>query len=137
MLVFLIDYENESGRVLEGISLLGLTRKDEIVIFYSKSASRITMELHRELENIKAKKSYIRVETGTANALDFQLVTYLGACVHENSEKEYYIISKDSGYDCVCRNCRSKKIVVKRIERLSYYKAGSVTRSYENIVDDL
>lgn len=37
MLVFLIDYENESGRVLEGISLLGLTRKDEIVIFTVKA----------------------------------------------------------------------------------------------------
>lgn len=55
MACFLIDYENENGRLIEGISLLELTEKDEIVIFYSKNAGKITMELHKELEIIKAK----------------------------------------------------------------------------------
>ncbi len=33
MACFLIDFENESGRVLEGISLLNLSKNDEIIFF--------------------------------------------------------------------------------------------------------
>ena len=121
MACFLIDYENESGRLLEGISLLGLTESDEVIFFYSKSASHITMELHKEIERIKAKKLYIRIETGISNSLDFQLSSYLGACIQKNQKKEYYIISKDCGYDCVCRFWNNKNVFVKRIERFCYY----------------
>lgn len=94
MACFLIDYENESGRQLEGISLLNLKSKDEVIFFYSKNASRITMELHRELEKLPAKKLYIKTETGTQNSLDFQLSSYLGACIQNNPKKKYYIVSK-------------------------------------------
>lgn len=121
MACFLIDYENECGRLLEGISLLGLSKKDEIIFFYSKSAPHITFNLHKELEKIPAKKLYIEVETGTANSLDFQLSSYLGACIHHNPDKAYYIVSKDNGYDCVCRFWMNKNVFVKRIERLYRY----------------
>lgn len=116
MACILIDYENLSGRKLEGISLLGLTKKDEIIIFYSENASRLTMELHKELERIPSKKLYIKAETGTQNSLDFQLSSYLGACIQQNPSKKYYIASKDHGYDCVCRFWRNKNVYVKRLE---------------------
>ncbi|MDE5985581.1 MAG: hypothetical protein K2H13_10050 [Eubacterium sp.] len=121
MACFLIDYENESGRVLEGISLLNLTSNDEIIFFYSKKVTRITMELHRELERIPAKKLYIKIETGMPNSLDFQLSSYLGACIQKNPNQEYYIISKDCGYDCVCRFWRNINVRVNRIEQCCYY----------------
>ena len=121
MACFFIDYENESGSALEGISLLGLTKKDELIFFYSKNAARITMELHKELEKIPAKKQYIEIETGTPNALDFQLSTYLGACVQKSVVQQYFIVSKDCGYDCVCRFWKNRNVEVKRIDRFSYY----------------
>lgn len=121
MACFLIDYENESGRSLEGVSLLGLTRKDEIIFFYSRHTARITMELHKELEKIPAKKQYIEIETGTPNALDFQLSTYLGARIQKNVVKQYVIVSRDCGYDCVCRFWKNRDVDVKRIDRFSYY----------------
>ncbi|MDE5996471.1 MAG: hypothetical protein K2G56_06085 [Eubacterium sp.] len=122
MACILIDYENESGRTLEGISLLNLSKNDEIVIFYSKSASYITMELHKEFESVKAKKDYIKVEPGKTNALDFQLSTYLGFCIQKNPENNYYIVSKDHDFDCVCRFWQNRNIDVKRIDRFCYYK---------------
>jgi len=123
MACFLIDYENQLGRSLEGISRLSLGRNDEIIFFYSKKASAITVELHRELESIKSKKLYIKSEPGVSNALDFQLSTYLGACIEKNPLKKYYIISKDCGYDCVCRFWNSKNVFVKRIDRICHYSA--------------
>ena len=41
------------------------------------------MELHKELEKIQAKKLYIPVGGGMANSLDFQLSTYLSACIQK------------------------------------------------------
>ncbi len=121
MAVFLIDYENESGSVLEGISLLGLKRNDEIIFFYSKNAAHLTMDLHKELESMQVKKLYVEVEVGRKNALDFQLVSYLGACIKEYPGKKYYIVSKDGGFNCVCRFWAKRKIDVKRIDSLCYY----------------
>ena len=120
MVCFFIDYENQSGRALEGISLMNLKKSDELIFFYSENSSRITMELHRELEKIYAKKLYIKVVKGLPNALDFQLSTYLGACIQKHPDKKYYIISKDNGFDSVCRFWMDKNIFVKRIEKFYY-----------------
>lgn len=122
MACFLIDFENESGRVLEGISLLNLSKNDEIIFFYSKSVPYITIELHKEFESIRAKKEYIKVETGITNSLDFQLSTYLGFCIQKNPKNKYFIVSKDSDFDCGCRFWQNRNIAVKRIERFSYYQ---------------
>ena len=121
MACFFIDYENQSGRVLEGISLIGLDKSDELIFFYIEKSSRITMELHSELEKIPAKKLYIKVLRGLPNALDFQLSTYLGACIQKNPDKKYYIVSKDNDYDPVCRFWQDKNVFVTRIERFCRY----------------
>ena len=123
MACILIDLENEKGTVLEGISLLNFSKNDEIVVFYSNSVPYITMELHKEFETIKAKKEYIKVETGKTNALDFQLSTYLGFCIQKNPKNNYYIVSKDRDFDCVCRFWQNRSINVKRIDRFCYYKS--------------
>lgn len=120
MACFLIDYENQSDTMLEGISLLGLKKKDEIIFFYTKNSTRITFTLLDELEKIPAKKTYIRVESGT-HALDFQLSSYLGACINEDPANNYYIVSKDLGYDCVCAFWTNKNVFVKRLGRIHHY----------------
>lgn len=53
---FLVDYENESGRLLQGVSLAGLTEEDELIIFYSKHAERVKIPLLKELDKTHAKK---------------------------------------------------------------------------------
>lgn len=119
---FLVDYENESGRLLQGVSLAGLTEEDELIIFYSKHAERVKIPLLKELDKTHAKKEYIKVETGTQNALDFQLSTYLGACVYKNPNVKYYIVSNDTGYDCVCHFWSNMDVYVRRIEDFFNYE---------------
>ena len=121
MACFLVDFENGGGNLMNGVSHLNLSRNDEIIIFYSKFASHLTMETHKELEIIKAKKIYIKVDTGSKNSLDFQLSTYLGACIQKCPKKKYYIVSKDKGFYSVCRFWRDNNIFVKRIEHFCNY----------------
>lgn len=121
MACFFIDFENLSGTALECMPFVKLKKKDAIIIFYSKNASKMTFDIHKELEKIKSEKTYIMTETGTPNALDFQLSSYLGFCIRQNPEQEYYIISKDRGFDCLCHFWQNRNINVKRIDSFYNY----------------
>ncbi len=120
MACFLIDYENQTDSMIEGISTLGLTKKDEIIFFYTRHAKRISFALLGELEKIPAQKKYIEVTDGS-NALDFQLSTYLGACINKNPKNNYYIVAKDLGYEYVCNFWMKKNVSVKRLDRICYF----------------
>lgn len=99
MKIFLIDFENVHNDGLAGIDML--TENDEIVIFYSINADSISFELLHKFMFSKAKLNYYKVRRGGKNALDFQLSSYLGYRVKTDPEAEFYIISKDNGFDFV------------------------------------
>lgn len=101
MAVYLIDFENVRSDGLIGIEELG--NDNEIFIFYSEHADSLTFELHRRIVKSDAKVYYVEAETGTKNALDFQLVSYLGYMLREKPDIPYYIISKDKGFEVVSR----------------------------------
>lgn len=99
MAIYMIDYENVKTGGLNGISRL--TAEDRVIIFYSENANRITFDLHRRLMECPAKIEYREVTVGGHNALDFQLVTYLGYLIAQNPEGQYLIISYDRGFEYV------------------------------------
>lgn len=99
MRIFLIDFENVHNDGLTGIDLL--TEDDEVVIFYSVNADSISFELLHKFMFSKAKLNYYKVRRGGKNALDFQLSSYLGYRLSIVPEAEFYIISKDNGFDFV------------------------------------
>ncbi len=106
--VFLVDYENVKNQGLNGI--LKLTENDTVCIFYSEKADSMTFGLHRRLMQTKANVKYQKVDVGTKNALDFQLVLYLGYVISVNQSKGntdclYYIVTKDKEFLCLKNYC--------------------------------
>ncbi len=100
MAFYFIDYENLNKKGLESVE--SLTAKDSVFIFYSSNANTLTFELHEKLMKAKCKVEYIKVETGSKNALDFQLTSLLGYMIAVNGKKETYcIVSNDTGYNCL------------------------------------
>lgn len=99
MAIYLVDYENTQN--LLGIN--DLSENDVVIIFYSQKASSLSFELHKEILSSKATVEYKCVDVGSQNALDFQLVSYLGYLIkqNENSECKLYIVSKDKGFSFV------------------------------------
>ncbi|MEA5018561.1 MAG: PIN domain-containing protein [Erysipelotrichaceae bacterium] len=97
---YLVDYENVKKDGLNAINKL--TEKDKVCIFYSQNAETMTFGLHRRLNESVAQITFQKVEVGTKNALDFQLVTFLGYIIAKNEEKNYYIVTKDNGFNSVC-----------------------------------
>ncbi|MCL1904019.1 MAG: PIN domain-containing protein [Oscillospiraceae bacterium] len=115
MKIFLIDFENVHSEGLAGVD--SLTENDEVVIFHSINADTITFEMMHKLMFSPAKLSYYKVRRGGRNALDFQMSTYLGYLINVHSDAhektEFYLISRDAGFDFVIDFWASGNIDVK------------------------
>lgn len=99
MSVYLIDYENVHAGGLAGVE--DCTMEDEIILLYGNNTSTISMELHIQIANSKAKVQYHKIERTGKNYLDFQLSTIAGYLVGTTRQSEFVIVSKDSGFDAV------------------------------------
>ncbi|MDR2560060.1 MAG: hypothetical protein LBC86_11055 [Oscillospiraceae bacterium] len=99
MRVFFIDFENVHSEGMAGVD--HLTEADEVIIFYSSNADSITFDILHKLMFCKSKLNYYKIKRGGKNALDFQLSCYLGFRIKKDPEAEFYIISKDNGYDFI------------------------------------
>ena len=119
MAYYLIDYENVKTHGLDGIS--GLGREDSVCLFYSENADTLTFGLHRRLSEAKAEIQYQKVETGTKNALDFQLSSYLGYLISENRDRNarFYIVTKDKGFGALVSYWSRRDVPVKIVMDLA------------------
>lgn len=98
---FLVDFENVR---CDGIrEFKGVQSGDAFIIFYSDTCKSITIDVMETITQRNLKFKSFKVKTGTKNALDFQLSSYLGNLIGtENASSKFYIVSNDKGYDCLC-----------------------------------
>ncbi len=109
--VLLIDYEN-----VQGISLEPLASTEwKVCIFTGTSQSKIPITLVASAQALGDKLSWIRIDGNGPNALDFHIAYYLGAGIAKNPADEYYILSKDKGFDPLVKHIAKGKTVCKRI----------------------
>ena len=116
---FLVDYENVNAAGLNGVS--SLSAEDSVIIFYSEKAETMTFGLHRRLNESKASISFQKVSTGSKNALDFQLCTYLGYLIAQNGQSgqtDYYIVSEDQDYAVLPIYWKHRKVNVSLISKI-------------------
>lgn len=111
METYLVDYENVGSSGLDGIK--DLTKLNRVVVFYSSSVGKIDINA---FANVQAKLKFIKAECGTANALDFQLVTYL--CINAKKRNKYFIVSVDRGYTPVINMLKEFGISVEEISSI-------------------
>lgn len=95
MATFYIDYENVHYSGTAGVDLLG--NGEYVYLFYSPNANTMNMETVKHFVDSRCGLEFIEADTGTPNALDFQLVTFLYSGIDQDDY--HYIISKDRGFD--------------------------------------
>ncbi|MDE6664790.1 MAG: hypothetical protein K2K14_01160, partial [Ruminococcus sp.] len=108
---YLIDYENVHQAGFEGIEKL--TENDNLVIFYTTNAETLTFSLYEKLVSCKADIQLYKVQCGGKNALDFQLATFLGYILGNNSDIDCHIISNDKGYEYIRNFWKERNIKIK------------------------
>lgn len=111
MRIFYIDYENVQAAGLEGIK--NLCETDRVLVFHN-STNAIKINVVHEMLSSRYNINFIEIETGTPNALDFQLVAHM---FHElNKLARYFIVSKDTGFDAAIKI--GKRLGVGNIKRI-------------------
>ena len=111
---YLVDYENIHNDLDNLIN--NTSNGDSIVLFYSETCKNISLDVISNFTSRNLKIDCFKVITGTKNALNFQLASYLGYLVGENKKAaNYYIVSNDKGFDCLCEYWESIGVSVVRI----------------------
>ena len=103
MRTFFIDLENVRSYGLEGVLLL--KPDDMVYIFYSENANALTIPTIESLNESAATIKYIRTNYIGANAMDFQIVTMLGAMIEREKQGGFYIITHDNGFKSAVKFC--------------------------------
>ncbi len=75
--------------------------------------------MHRKINSCKAQFNLTEVKTGKANALDFQLVTYLGYLIAMAPKHNYFIVSQDKGFKSACQFWKERGINVSLVSDLT------------------
>lgn len=123
--IYLIDSENISDEWVDILDAIG--PKDHITVFYTDKSTHINCrQVCKLMEKGTGKVQWIKCMEGN-NALDFQLVTELGAMIERNEANEYVIISKDNGFNVVVnywndRNIQIAKLNVKTLKETNSQK---------------
>ncbi len=110
MAIYLIDFENVHSDGLKGIEQLA--ENDVCYVFYSEHAGVLTFNIHKKIIESRAKIYYVEAQVGMKNALDFQLVSYLGYMIRENQEASYCVISNDRAFALVADFWKNKGVDV-------------------------
>ena len=102
MAVYLIDYENVYIDGLEGVEKL--TEQDTVHIFYTQNRCGLTFGLYQQLISCKAGIHLNEVAMSlknndpVKNALDIQLMMFVGYVIGTKQSEQIYIISKDKDF---------------------------------------
>ncbi len=113
---YYVDSENIGD---EWINLLeNSDENSRFLIFYTEKSPRMCYANAIRLLKAKQKPEFILCSEGH-NALDFQLVTYLGFHLSREPETEIIIVSKDTGFDAVVHFWTERNMSVSRLTKTS------------------
>ena len=110
--IFLIDFENVGDSGIVGMSKL--TPADEVVIFYGQNNNSISFMSHEMILLANCQVTIEKCDKSAKNYLDFQLVSYLGFRVGQESFEQVVIVSKDQGFDAVVDFWKPRNINIAR-----------------------
>ena len=110
MNIYLVDFENVNESALIGIK--NLKSDDSVFIFHGEQLKTISLDITKEMVDSEGNIDFLSTHKTGKNYLDFQLSTYLGYLIAKNKKANYYIISKDSGFDSVIDFWKNRKITI-------------------------
>ncbi|MDM7924651.1 MAG: PIN domain-containing protein, partial [bacterium] len=120
--VLLIDFEN-----VQGVNLSQIEKMDcKVAVFTGSLQSKVPIDLVTSAQRLGGRLEWIRIDGTGPNALDFHIAYVLGSMISEDPGDEYYILSRDRGFDPLIRHILKGKTYCKRIASVS--EIGPVKR---------
>lgn len=110
----LIDFENVQPRNLELLT----THPFKVFVFVGASQTKVPFDLADSMQLLGNNARYIKISGNGQNALDFHIAYYVGELVAKEPDANFYIVSKDRGFDQLIAHLKSRKISVQRVKDL-------------------
>lgn len=111
----LIDYENVQPATIESLNHEHI----KLLIFVGANQTKVPIEIEVALQQLGSRASYIKISGNGSNALDFHIAFYIGQLAAQEPKANFYIVSKDTGFDLLIQHLKSKKISIKRVQSIS------------------
>jgi hypothetical protein len=116
-----VDYENIKRIDPAVFALEGAT----FTLLLGPQNRTLDVALVEQLMAHAAAVDLVRLEESGRNAVDFALAYYLGRKAVTDPTAQFYLISKDTGYDPLIAHLRGRKV---RVRRLDDFEGLSATR---------
>lgn len=111
----LVDFENVQP---ENIDILkGEPFKLKVFVGLKQ---KISVGLAGTIQSFGSDAEYIQIHGTGKNALDFHIAYYIGRLVAESPDANFYIVSKDTGFDPLIEHLKSQDIHCKRIASVAH-----------------
>ena len=112
--IYLVDSENVNDAWIRLVT--NMEAQDEILVFYTEKSPHMSYEKVIELTKLSDRPiEWIKCVEGN-NALDFQLVTELGARVATEPGNAFVIVSNDNGFDAAVKYWTQREKDVRRMK---------------------
>lgn len=112
--IYLVDSENVNDVWIRLVT--NMEEQDEILVFYTEKSPHMSYEKVIELTRLSDRPiRWIKCVEGS-NALDFQLVTELGALVATEPGHAFVIVSNDNGFDAAVKYWTQREKDVRRMK---------------------
>lgn len=117
MINYMVDSENVGTKWIPYLKE-NIKKSDRVFLFYTDKSPSIPCNEIEELAAFINQIQTIYCHNKTANALDFQLCSYLGYLIRVGSKSSYCILTNDKGFDAAVSFWKDKGIKIYRSEPL-------------------
>ena len=111
----LIDFENVQPRSLDVLN----GNSFKVKLFVGASQTKVALDLASALQGLGKDAEYVQISGNGRNALDFHIAYTLGELAAQQVEADFYVVSKDTGFDPLMKYMTGKGIRVQRIRDIA------------------
>lgn len=135
----LIDFENVQPK-----NLAMLNGHDfRVMVFVGANQEQIPFNLVSTGHDLGSYLEYVKISGKGKDALDFHIAYYIGQLSEKNPDAQFYIISRDEGFDPLVQHLNTRNVIVERkktlaeIPLLRISNASFIDERIEAITKDL
>ena len=111
---YLVDTENQGCAALKKI-LKAPDIARRFLLFYTNYSQHLDFQTVRLIAEQASSMEFIECRYGIKNALDFQLISYLGYLIHQYPEAAFTIVSNDGGFDPAILFWKDRHVKISRL----------------------
>lgn len=134
--IIFVDFEN-----IQNISDLGKLSGYDFKILVGNNQTKIPIEVVSSLQKYGETVTWLQVSGQGKNALDFFIAFFLGKFIEQNKYEEYYVVSKDGGYqaliDYLNKNGTKAKLVTAIKQLTGNYKEQQASVEVKELIENI